>query len=125
MTEQELKDRTKNLALQVIEYVEALPNSRVTDVLGKQLLRSGTSVAANYRSACRARSDAEMAAKLGIAEEEADESQLWVELLDEKGFAAKADSAHLWQELDELVAILVASRRTVRRRVATRGNTQR
>jgi four helix bundle protein len=74
MDEREFKDRTKMLALRVIRLVEALPRSRTSDVIGRQLLRSATSVGANYRAACRARSNADMIAKLGIVEEEADET---------------------------------------------------
>jgi len=76
-----LKDRKKNFALRIIRLVEALPKGRTTDIIGKQLLRSGTSVGANYRAACRARSTADFISKMGIVEEEADESIFWMELL--------------------------------------------
>src|SRR5688572_13768201 len=85
MTETEFKQRTKRFALQVIDFCEELPRNRTCDVLGKQLLRSGTSVGANYRAACRGRSVAEVLAKLGNVEEEADESMYWLELLEESG----------------------------------------
>ncbi len=85
MTEAEFKQRTKKLALEVIRFVDDLPRSRSADVLTGQLLRSATSVAANYRSACRAKSLADKIAKLSIVEEEADESGLWMELLVESG----------------------------------------
>jgi four helix bundle protein len=81
MNEQEFKRRTKMLALHVIELAEALPKSRTADVLGRQLVRSGTSIGANYRSACRGKSIADVLAKLAIVEEEADETVYWLELL--------------------------------------------
>src|SRR5882672_8856886 len=81
MTRAELVERTKQFALAVVTLVEDLPAGRTADVIGKQLLRSGTSVGANYRAACRARSRREFIAKMGIVEEEADESAFWLELL--------------------------------------------
>lgn len=81
MTQDEMKKRTGQFALRVIRLVESLPNNKVCNVLGHQLLRSATSVGANYRAACRARSTAEFIAKLGIVEEEGDESRYWIELL--------------------------------------------
>jgi four helix bundle protein len=81
MDEQAFKQRTKKLALRVIELVEALPKSRTADVIGRQLLRCGTSIGANYRSACRGKSTADVLAKLAIVEEEADETIYWLELL--------------------------------------------
>ena len=82
MTEEEFKKRTKRFALRTIRLVETLPRGRATaDVIGRQLLRSSTSVGANYRAACRARSTADIISKLGIVEEEADESLFWMELL--------------------------------------------
>jgi len=81
MTPQELKDRTREFALRVVRATQSLPKGRVAWVLGDQLLRSGTSVGANYRAACRARSKAEFLAKLGVVEEEADESLYWMKLL--------------------------------------------
>jgi len=79
--EKDLKQRTKKFALRIIRLVEALPKGRTADVIGRQLLRSGTSVGANYRSACRAKSTADFVSKMGIVEEEADESLFWMELL--------------------------------------------
>ncbi len=76
-----LKARTKKFALQIIEFVDELPRNRVCDHVGRQLLRCGTSVAANYRAACRGKSSADFVAKLGIVEEEADECCFWLELL--------------------------------------------
>jgi four helix bundle protein len=81
MDEQAFKQRTKKLALRVIELIEALPKSRTADVIGRQLVRCATSVGANYRSACRGKSTADVLAKLAIVEEEADETIYWLELL--------------------------------------------
>ena len=85
MDKEELKGRTKQFALRVIRLVEALPRGKTADVLGRQLLRSGTSVGANYRAACRAKSTADFIAKMGIVEEETDETVYWMELLVEAG----------------------------------------
>jgi four helix bundle protein len=84
----ELRDRTKQFALRIIRLFTALPKSTEAQVIGKQLLRSGTSVAANYREACRARSKSEMISKLSIVEQELDESKLWMELLIESNIPA-------------------------------------
>jgi four helix bundle protein len=89
MEHENLKTRTKSFALRIIKLVESLPKNRISDVIGKQLMRSGTSVAANYRSSCRARSKADFISKMGIVEEEADESLLWMELLVESGVVKK------------------------------------
>ncbi len=85
MNSEKLKKRTKAFALRVIRLVESLPKGKTADVLGRQLLRCGTSVGANYRSACRARSTADFISMMGIVEEEADESIYWMELLIESG----------------------------------------
>jgi four helix bundle protein len=116
MNEAQFKARTKALALRVIRLVEALPKSRTADVIGKQLLRSGTSVGANYRAACRARSTADMLSKLGIVEEEADESVYWMELLIEAGIVPEARLAPLMSEMNEILAMIVASRKTLNQR---------
>jgi four helix bundle protein len=81
MNQIELKERTKKFALRVIRLVEALPNGRLCDTIARQILRSGTSVGANYRAACRARSNADFVSKMGIVEEELDECLYWLELL--------------------------------------------
>lgn len=109
-----LLNRTRKFALDVIRLTEALPRSRSADVIARQLVRSGTSVGANYRAACRARSRAEFVAKLGIVEEEADESAFWIDLLVGSGFVSEHAVAHLSAEADELVALTVASIRTAR-----------
>lgn len=110
MNEQELKDRTKQFSLRVIKLVTSLPNTTVGRAIGKQLVRSGTSVGANYRAACRGRSKAEVIAKLGIVEEEADESAFWMELIMEDGLLKKELVQGLYKEAEELTAIMAASR---------------
>ncbi len=104
-----LRDRTKQFALRVIRMYGSLPRDPAAQVLGKQVLRSGTSVAANFREASRARSDAEFAAKLGIVEQELDETMLWFELCMESGIVSKGKLAALCKEADELLRIVVAS----------------
>jgi len=111
-----LKERTKTFALRIIRLVEAIPKGRTTDVIGKQLLRSGTSVGANYRAACRARSTADFISKMGIVEEEADESIFWMELLIDSKPVAKGRLAALMKEADEIVPISVTSIRTARQK---------
>jgi four helix bundle protein len=106
---QDLKERTKQFALRVIRLVKSLPNDDVGRVIAKQLLRSATSVGANYRAACRARSPAEFCAKMGIVEEEADESAYWMELLIEAEIVKPELLVELFAEANELVAITVAS----------------
>lgn len=113
MTENEMKQRTKAFALRVIKLASTLSKDFVGRRLGDQLLRSGTSVAANYRAACRARSAADFASKLGVAEEEADESAFWLELLAESGLVPAKRLASLASEADQLTAIIVASRKTI------------
>jgi four helix bundle protein len=116
MDEQTFKIRTKRFALEVIKLVETLPRNRTADVIGRQLLRAGTSVGANYRAACRGRSLSDITAKLGIVEEEADESIYWLELLVE-GKSVPADRVSpLVKEANELVAMTVASIKTLRAR---------
>lgn len=114
MNEQHFKDRTKHLALRVIRLADALPPGRSTDVIGKQIVRSATSVGANYRAACRGRSDATMIAKLDIVLEEADETLFWMELLTEAGFISEVRISQLMAEADEIVAMTVASLKTLR-----------
>jgi four helix bundle protein len=122
MTRAEFVERTKQFALAVVALVEALPAGRTADVLGKQLLRAGTSVGANYRAACRARSRREFIAKMGIVEEEADESQFWLDLLIARGATDTERAIALRQEASQIVAITVSSIRTARR--APRSNPQ-
>ena len=115
MTRAELMARTKGFALAVVRLVEDLPRGRTAEVLGRQLLRAGTSVGANYRAACRARSRKEFIAKMGIVEEEADESQFWLELLIERGAIDTSRASGLRREAGQIVAITVSSIRTARR----------
>jgi len=110
-----LKARTRLFALAVIRLVEDLPRGRAADVIGNQLLRAGTAVGANYRSACRATSRRDFAAKMGIVEEEADEAQFWLDLVAARGFADADRVGSLRDEAGQLVAIAVSSIRTVRR----------
>jgi four helix bundle protein len=114
MTESEFKERTRDFGLRVIRLVSSLPKGDVEDVLGRQLLRSATSVGANYRAACRARSRADMVAKLAIVEEEADESVYWLELLVDAGAITRRRVNELIGEGNALVAMTVASRLTLR-----------
>ena len=115
MTRHEFKQRTKGYALRVIKVVDALPGDMVSQTLGKQFLRAGTSVAANYRSAVRGRSRADFIAKMGIVEEECDESILWMELLTESGRIRPSRLKKLMDESGEILAITVASIKTARR----------
>jgi four helix bundle protein len=112
--EREFKERTKKMALRVIQLVGALPRSKAAGVIGRQLLRSATSVGANYRAACRAKSTADMIAKLGIVEEEADETLYWLELLIESDLMPESRLSDLMREVDEIVAMTVSSIKTLR-----------
>ena len=112
MTPQELRARTKHFALRVLSLVAALPKTIEGRAIGNQLVRCGTSVAANYRSACRARSKAEFVAKLGVVLEEADETQLWLELIVEGKLLSAKRVEPLLNEATELVAIFVTSRKS-------------
>ena len=114
MDAEALKRRTKQFGLRVIRLVEALPSTRTANVIGNQLLRSGTSVGANYRPACRGRSKADFISKVGIAIEEADESLYWMEMLVEAELVPENRLADLMREANELIAILTASVKTAR-----------
>ncbi|GAA5482667.1 hypothetical protein Hsar01_01890 [Haloferula sargassicola] len=111
MTPEELKKRTKQFGLRVFRLVEALPNTFAGRAIAGQLVRSGSSVGANYRAACRGRSKAEFRAKLGIVIEEADESAYWLELIIEGEFLPAERVQPLLAEADEICAIMVASRK--------------
>jgi len=104
-----LRDRTKRFALRIVKMYGSLPKQTAAQVIGKQVLRSGTSVAANFREASRARSDAEFIAKLGIVEQELDETMLWFELLIEGEIVPEAKLQPLHNEAEELLKIAVAS----------------
>ena len=110
----QLKVRTKQFAIRTVNMFEALPKKASAYVLGKQALRSGTSVAANYRAACRARSKAEFVAKIGIVAEEADECVFWLELLVETRIVPERKMSELLKEARELTAIFTASQNTAR-----------
>jgi four helix bundle protein len=112
MTERELLDRTKQFALRVIKLVGALPRIIEGRAIANQLMRSGTSVAANYRAACRARSKPEFISKLGTVEEEADESAFWLELLIDAGLMSESKIRPLPNEASEIVAIMASSKKT-------------
>lgn len=112
----ELRDRTKHFALRVIHLAAALPSRRDADVIARQVLRSATGVAANYREASRARSDAELIAKLGIVGQELDESRLWFELLVESKLVPAERMEALLDESDQLLRIIVAAIKTTKRR---------
>jgi four helix bundle protein len=114
MTSRELQTRTKAFALRVITLVDTLPRGTAGQVIGRQLLRSATSVGANYRAACRAQSRAEFAAKLSVVVEEADESLYWLELLQESSLIKPQRLVDLLKEANELVAISVAARKTAK-----------
>ena len=111
----DLLDRTKQFALVTIRFWEGLPKDETSRVLGRQLLRSGTSVGANYRAAHRAKSKADFISKMGTVLEEADESTYWIELLSDAGKVDASQSDPLYREANELVAIAVSSIKTARR----------
>ena len=112
MTQDEMKMRTRQFALRVIRLVESLPKTKTSSILGGQLLRSATSVGANYRAACRAKSTADFINKLAIVEEEADESIYWIELLVESQQVKAQLVENLLKEVDEILSIVVASIKT-------------
>ena len=112
MDKRELQDRTKRFALRVLNLVDALPRTAAGRAISTQLVRAATSVGANYRSACRARSRAEFAAKLGIAVEEADESLYWLELVRDGKLVPEDKLSLLLKESDELTAIFASGRKS-------------
>ena len=115
MNEKDLKQRTKQFALQVVRFCETLPKDETSRILGRQLLRSGTSVGANYRAVCRVKSNADFTSKFGTVLDEADESAYWMELLIEPGKAAHERADALLTEANKLVAISVSSINTARK----------
>jgi four helix bundle protein len=121
MTPQQLRDRTKKFAIEIVRLCRSLPNDWHVHELGKQLVRAGTAVAANYRACHRARSDKEFCAKVGVVLEEADESELWLELLPEADPSLESVSHRaLLRECGELVAIFSASHRTAKANLASK-----
>lgn len=109
-----LRQRAKQFAIEVIRLADSLPRCRSSEVLGKQIIRSATSIGANYRAACRSRSKAEFIAKMHVVQEEADETQYWLELLHGTGAIAETDYRRLYGEARELTAIFTASEKTAR-----------
>jgi four helix bundle protein len=116
MTTEELKLRTKQFGIRTVRVAEKLPARRAAQPIGQQLLRCGTSVGADYRAACRARSPAEFRAKLGICEEEVDEAIYWLEVIAELGYVPSHQLKDLVNEAGEILSIVVASIKTSRRK---------
>ena len=116
MNEDDLKARTKRFALRVMALVEALPKTVSGRAIGNQLVRAGTGVGSNYRACCRGRSRAEFIAKIGVVEEEADESAFWMELIIEGSLLPAAKVGPLLKDANELVAIMASSRISAARR---------
>jgi len=114
MTKEELKKRTKRFALMIIKLIEELPDTKAGRTIGNQIIRSGTSVAANYRSACRSRSTADFISKVTVVEEECDETLFWLELIEESNLIRKEKLLDILKEADELTAIFTASGRTAK-----------
>ncbi len=115
MTREEMQSRTKEFAKRIIQICRELPNNREGRLIGNQIFKSGTSVAANYRAACRGRSKAEFVSKLGIVLEEADETLFWLEMIDEMEISQQNSLHFLLQECDEIVAIIVSSIKSAKR----------
>ena len=109
-----MKARTKALGLRTFRLVDALPRTHSADIIGRQLLRSATSVGANYRAACRAKSTADFIAKMGIVDEEADETTFWLEVIIDAKLMDEALVGELLNECNEIVSIVVTSIKTAR-----------
>ncbi len=118
MNEGVFKERTKKLALRIMSLVETLPHTRSADVIARQIVRSASSIGANYRAACRAKSAPDMITKLKIVEEETDETVYWLELLAEGKRVSQSEIMALIRETNEILAMTVASIKTLRRRSA-------
>ena len=116
MDEKVFKARTKKLAVAIIKLADKLPRSLAGDVINRQVIRSGTSIGANYRAACRAKSTADMINKMKIVEEESDETQYWLEILVEAGLVPQDQIADVYKETGEILAMTVASIKTLRNR---------
>jgi four helix bundle protein len=115
MKDSEMKLRTKTFALRIVRLFRALPHSEEARIIGRQILRSGTSVGANYRAACRSRSRQEFIARLGVVLEEADETVFWLELLADCNIVARPKLDNLTREANELTSIFVSSLRTAKK----------
>ncbi len=111
---EKLRERAKEFAVRMVKAIDKIPNRRSTDIISRQLLRSATSIGANYRGACRARSKAEFISKMHTVQEEADETQYWLELLHGSGGMADEEYRELHREASELTAIFTASEKTAR-----------
>ena len=120
MTNDQLKNRTKQFSLSILNLIERLPNSMSTRVVMNQIAKSATSVGANYRAVCRARSDREFVAKLNIVLEEADETQFWLEIIEEMNWIKQIELESIKKEANELVAIFVTTLKTVNNRLNTK-----
>jgi four helix bundle protein len=116
MDKQQFQKRTKQLAIRTIKMSNTLPKTMAADVIGRQIIRSSSSVGSNYRAACRAKSTADMINKLKIVEEEADETLFWLEVLVEADIMPESRLKDLLQETDEILAMTVASLKTLRQR---------
>ncbi len=117
MDKEELRERTKKIALRIIKLVVALPKTKEADVIGRQVLRSGTSIGANYREATRSRSKADFISKIGIVEQETDETLYWLELLAESNIINSAKMEDIITETKELLAIFVSSGKTAKKKI--------
>ncbi len=122
MFREEFKKRTKIFVLRILKLTEALPKNYKADIIGKQLLRCGTSVASNYRAACRAKSDLDFLSKMGIVEEEADESLFWLEMIIESSMMRRELILPLWQEGNEILAIVISSKVTFKEKLKNRNS---
>ena len=116
MDEKTFKARTKKLAVNIINQVDKLPNTRSVNAIANQLVRSGTSIGANYRAACRAKSTPDMINKLKIVEEESDETMYWLEILAETGIIPREQIKDIYNETNEILAMTIASIKTLRNR---------
>lgn len=120
MNAEELQNRTKRFALRIIKLIQSLPKTPEAKLIGYQLLKSGTSVASNYRAVCRARSKAEFFAKISIVVEEADESVFWIELLIDSGIMKEKLLTDLLSEANEILKIMSKSRKTTKSKQKTK-----
>ena len=114
MTAKELQDKTKNFAIRIIRMVDSIPDTKAGRVISNQILRSATSIGANYRSACKARSKADFISKITIVEEEADETAYWLEIIQETKLISPSKLTDLYQETRELTAIFTSSGKTAK-----------
>ena len=114
MTEKELKIRTRKFAVDILNFIDSLPNRKSANIIANQLGRCGSSIAANYRAACRGRSHAEFIAKIGVVEEEADESTFWLDIISDTKNAKVEEVEPLLKEARELTAIFTAASKTAK-----------